>query len=171
METEQIEAGEEAADDAAKGVGGIQTGHLAGGPATRAEGPGGNRQGAPHRQRGNEEEEADGEPLDRPGKGPGGGDCAGEQQPAEGREGLEGRAGPERIGRRRDQPRHQDRPRPEAGHEGGEDDGERPRRPPDLEDEELKPDDLVDERRGAAGDEQRQEKRSRFHQAACIPSP
>ena len=63
------------------------------------------------------------------------------------------------------------RSRPEAGHEGGEDDGERPRRLPDLEDEELKPDDLVDQRRGAAGDEQRQERRSRFHQAAGIPSP
>jgi len=43
--------------------------------------------------------------------------------------------------------------------------------PPDLKDEELKPDDLVDQRRGAAGDEQREERRSRFHQASRIPSP
>ena len=171
-----MESGEHAPEDTADGVGRIEPGDHPRGPAPRPQGPHGDRERRSQRERRQQDQEADREPEERTCKRAGRGDGARQGEAGKRREELESGAGAERIGRCRDQPGDEEGADPEAGHERGEDDGDRARGSPHLETEKLEPDHLVDEGRGTTGQKQRQEERGGFHQMAgtgprCVSEP
>jgi hypothetical protein len=165
VKPEKVKPRQEAADDAPEGVGGIEAGHLPGRPAATSQRARGDRKRAPHCQGRGEKDEADGEPLERAGERSGGGDRPWQRQATQRREGFERRTGPQRMGGGLNQPGDDEGPCTEAGHERRQNQGNRLCRASHLEGEQLEPNDLVDECRGTAGDEQRKEGRGWFHQS------
>ena len=176
-DAQQIEAGEQAADDAAGDVAAVEETEPRHAFRRRGHPARDRRQRRAHQQRRRQEADAGsdraqddaGHARSRPRRVD-----AADQRHAEQHQhgddadaGFEQRVDPQRMLAQRDHPRQQQAAEAHAAHERAEQDAERDRRRPDDQLQQLEPDDFVDQRGAAAADEeqeQRGKKAARGHE-------